>query len=259
MAHEPRLGYQKRQEKIEGQGSRCQQKSLTTIAVEEEATGNNWPTPRSRDWKGEGNAVERQDGRHRLDTLEAVVRFGPHDPANPNTNGNSPDLWGTPTVRNPDRKESTLAKCQKFRESKGKKTVPKYLQEQVKDADNWATPRADKLGAENPESWAARNKAGKVHQMPLPTQVKANADSWPTPMSSGGSGGPHGLDGGHGVRRKIPAAMKGGILSPNWVEQLMGLPVGWTQVGTASTASAHSGTDASPRPSLSPSEPFTTN
>jgi hypothetical protein len=215
MAHEPRLGYQKRQEKIEGEGSRCQQKSLTTIAVEEEATGNNWPTPRSRDWKGEGNAVERQDGRHRLDTLEAVVRFGPHDPANPSTNGNSPDLW--------------------------------------------ATPRADKLGAENPESWAARNKAGKVHQMPLPTQVKANADSWPTPMSSGGSGGPHGLDGGHGVRRKIPAAMKGGILSPNWVEQLMGLPVGWTQVGTASTASAHSGTDASPRPSLSPSEPFTTN
>mgnify|MGYP003650809558 FL=1 len=226
MAHEPRLGYQKRQEKIEGQGSRCQQKSLTTIAVEEEATGNNWPTPRSRDWKGEGNAVERQDGRHRLDTLEAVVRFGPHDPANPNTNGNSPDLWGTPTVRNPDRKESTLAKCQKFRESKGKKTVPKYLQEQVKDADNWATPRADKLGAENPESWAARNEAGKVHQMPLPTQVKAKT---------------------------------GGILSPNWVEQLMGLPVGWTQVGTASTASAHLGTDASPRPSLSPSEPFTTN
>ena len=184
MAHEPRLGYQKRQEKIEGQGSRCQQKSLTTIAVEEEATGNNWPTPRSRDWKGEGNAVERQDGRHRLDTLEAVVRFGPHDPADPNTIGNTPDLW--------------------------------------------ATPRAEKLGAEDPASWAARNKAGKVHQMPLPTQVKA-------------------------AKPKT-----GGILSPNWVEQLMGLPVGWTQVGTASTASAHSGTDASPPPSPSPSEPSTT-
>jgi hypothetical protein len=211
MAHEPRLGYQKRQEKIEGQGSRCQQKSLTTIAVEEEATGNNWPTPCHRDYKGESGKGRQERKGNPADTLpNAVVQFGPHDPANPNTNGNSPDLWGTPTVRNPDRKESTLAKCQKFRESKGKKTVPKYLQEQVKDAD----------------SWAARNKAGKVHQMPLPTQVKAKT---------------------------------GGILSPNWVEQLMGLPVGWTQVGTASTASAHSGTDASPPPSQSPSEPSTTN
>lgn len=40
---------------------------------------SNWPTPRSRDWKGEGNAVMRKDGRHRLDTLEAVARFGRHD------------------------------------------------------------------------------------------------------------------------------------------------------------------------------------
>ena len=190
MAHEPRLGYQRRDEKVEGEGSRCQQKSLTTIAVEEEATGNNWPTPCNRDYKGESGKGRQERKGYPADTLpNAVVQFGPHDPANPNTIGNSPDLWGTPTVRNPDRKESTMAKCQKFRESKGKKTVPKYLQEQVKDA--------------KPKT--------------------------------------------------------GGILSPNWVEQLMGLPVGWTQVGTASTASAHSGTDASPPPLPSPSEPSTTN
>ena len=35
-----------------------------------------WPTTRSVDWKGCGNAVPRKDGQHRLDTLEAVVIYG---------------------------------------------------------------------------------------------------------------------------------------------------------------------------------------
>lgn len=47
--------------------------------LEKSRNKSNWPTPRSRDWKGEGNAVMRKDGRHRLDTLEAVARFGRHD------------------------------------------------------------------------------------------------------------------------------------------------------------------------------------
>ena len=70
-----------------------------------------------------------------------------------------------------------------------------------KSQELWATPRADKLGAEKLETWAKRNKEGKVSQQPLPTQV----------------------------RTMETRSMK---LNPSWVEQLMGLQVGWTQLPT---------------------------
>ena len=57
---------------------------------------SSWPTAAARDWKGCGNAVPRKDGKHRLDTLEAVVMFGPADPANPSTHGSRPESWATP-------------------------------------------------------------------------------------------------------------------------------------------------------------------
>ena len=49
----------------------------------------NYPTPTARDWKGCGNATPRKDGKHRMDNLEAIVKHGPQDPTNPNTNGKS--------------------------------------------------------------------------------------------------------------------------------------------------------------------------
>ena len=47
-----------------------------------------WPTATARDWKGCGNAVPRKDGKHRLDTLEAVVMFGRAGQESPSTDGN---------------------------------------------------------------------------------------------------------------------------------------------------------------------------
>ena len=85
-----------------------------------------------------------------------------------------------------------MAKCLKFRKSKGKNSVPLYLEEQVQQ---WATPRANKTTSEKPETWARRNAKGAVATPPLGMQA-------------------------------------GGRLNPNWVEQLMGLPVGWTQLPT---------------------------
>ena len=82
-----------------------------------------------------------------------------------------------------------MAKCLEFRKSKGKNTVPLYLEEKVL----WATPRAEKTTTEKPETWSKRQKEGKVATPPLGTQA-------------------------------------GGKLNPNWVEQLMGLPAGWTQL-----------------------------
>ena len=35
-----------------------------------------WPTPCARDWKGCGNAIPRKDGKTRLDSIEAIAKFG---------------------------------------------------------------------------------------------------------------------------------------------------------------------------------------
>lgn len=95
----------------------------------------------------------------------------------------------------------------------------------------WATPRSGKTTDENPETWALRQAKGDVATMPLTAQVKC----WPTPASSGVTGGPTGLAGGSGNREKLAKmlpdaearAMGCGKLNPRWVETLMGLPVGW--------------------------------
>jgi hypothetical protein len=52
--------------------------------------GSSWPTPTARDWKGCGNATLRKDGKSRLDTVEAVVKFGRQDPESNNKSGSRP-------------------------------------------------------------------------------------------------------------------------------------------------------------------------
>ena len=70
------------------------------------------------------------------------------------------------------------------------------------------------------------------HGRPVPASSSTDGSRqglWPTPASSTGNGGPHGLDGGQGARSMIPQEMRNsGKLNPRWVETLMGLPVGWT-------------------------------
>jgi hypothetical protein len=48
-----------------------------------------WPTPTARDWKGCGNATTRKDGKHRMDNIEAVAKFGQPDQGRSSTAGNS--------------------------------------------------------------------------------------------------------------------------------------------------------------------------
>ena len=146
-----------------------------------------------------------------------VVKHGHPVPASSSTDGSRPESWQTATV-------STGAHRQKDGSMIDK------LDQQVK---RWATPRAGKTTDENPETWALRQAKGDVATMPLTAQVK---QSWPTPASSGVTGGPTGLAGGAGNREKLAKmlpdaearAMGCGKLNPRWVETLMGLPVGWT-------------------------------
>jgi len=94
--------------------------------------------------------------------------------------------------------------------------------------ESWATPRANKT-----EGYSSPEFRPTLHQQ---------VTTWPTPASSGVTGGPTGLAGGAGNREKLASmlpeaeakAMGCGKLNPRWVETLMGLPVGWTMPSCAS-------------------------
>lgn len=98
------------------------------------------------------------------------------------------------------------------------------------EVQRWPTPVVtDAVGAGN------RNLEGsKAHAGNSLTDVVrgGQAPRWPTPASSTGDGGPHGLDGGAGSRSMLPDGLKrsSGSLNPDWVEMLMGWPAGWTSL-----------------------------
>jgi len=139
---------------IEQRQEYSQRKKSAHLIRESESTSLAWPTATARDWKGCGNAITRKDGKHRIDNLEAVIKYGHPDQANPNTNGKSQGSWGTPRA-------STA------------------------------------MSAKITENLINRNVGNLEEQ--------------------------------HG-RQSI-----GGKLNPNWVEHLMGLPVGWTDLGSWET------------------------
>jgi hypothetical protein len=188
------------------------QESLTTVVVK------SWPTPNAPD-SLQGGSTQG----NRKDPNLSIAVHGPAVPASSSTDGSR--------------------------------------------LESWATPRAGKTTDENPETWAKRQAKGDVATMPLTAQVKQwqtatvstgthrqkdgsmidkldqqVKQTWPTPASSGVTGGPTGLAGGAGNREKLASmlpeaeakAMGCGKLNPRWVETLMGLPVGWTMPSCAS-------------------------
>ena len=97
----------------------------------------------------------------------------------------------------------------------------------------------------------------KIHASPAPEKSSTsgkNQGSWPTARSSDAEGGrikteqtekgfrskreksDHEWEELTGAEMNKPPAMK---LNPNWVEQLMGLPIGWTDLGSWATESSH--------------------
>ena len=77
---------------IEQRQEYSQRKKSARLTKESESSS--WPTATARDWKGCGNATTRKDGKHRIDNLEAVIKYGHPNQANPNTNGKSQELQG---------------------------------------------------------------------------------------------------------------------------------------------------------------------
>lgn len=116
------------------------------LTRESESSSLAWPTATARDWKGCGNATTRKDGKHRIDNLEAVIKYGHPDRAKLNKSGKSQGSWSTPQAR------------------------------------DWKGPGGI---------------AYKGQTKDLPAQTEAQ-----------------------------------GKLNPDWVESLMGIPTGWTQLPT---------------------------
>ena len=169
--------------------------------------------------------------------------------------------WLTPTGIDIERTPEGIEKRKKYRESIGRKYVEGCLTEQVvmreawatpstmgtlahwfsqayKDAKNWSTPRV------NCDNTRPNRKGG----IPLGQQVKEDAKSWSTPTQRDYKDSPNDKS---GIAMTLGRQINGwersqqdqtktntngsnqefskkGYLNPNWVEQLMGLPTGWT-------------------------------
>jgi hypothetical protein len=155
-----------------------------------------WPTPTEQDAKN--NAGKSQFQRN---TQPLNVAAGLLDPDNPNMNGKNPELYPTPgggDARAAGRYKGKNPHLHLFVES-----------------ENWATPEA-----QNQQGYQIMN--GKQYPR-LGTQV-----NWATP-NAGDAIGTHG--GGQGRSLRTDTHKMKGKLNPDWVEQLMGLQVGWTDLG----------------------------
>ena len=241
---------------------------------------SSWPTSSARDWKGCYTTLQRKDGKMRGDLLPDAVNLqanwpspvasevrqgfqdrsrgmkgsqeslttvvikqhGPAVPASSSTDGSRPELsvdWRTPQANEAGAKVETLYTKDGHPAKPGQRAYRKTpdgrmvlqsqtINQQVEMVQNWATPRANKT-----EGYSSPEFRPTLHQQ---------VTTWPTPASSGVTGGPTGLAGGAGNREKLASmlpeaeakAMGCGKLNPRWVETLMGLPVGWTMPSCAS-------------------------
>jgi len=155
-----------------------------------------WPTATARDWKGCGNATTRKDGKHRIDNLEAVIKYGHPDRAKLRDAVETYEKKNWPTATTRDWKDTNAtvppSRANPSKQTLGQRVAHVGLQDQANPSTNgksqgsWSTPQArDWKGPEG--------RAYKGQTKDLPSQTEAQ-----------------------------------GKLNPDWVESLMGLPTGWT-------------------------------
>ena len=157
----------------------------------------NWPTPAARDYKGSyrPESLIRKDGKSRMDALPQCVEY-------------DQTTWPTPTVQEGGKIGNKANYGQKGLSnhpaivglpSRGKLNKSGKSQ----GSQQWPTPRANKvhpvITEENREQLANRKKANLEEEIA-----------------------------GHCGRAQ-------GKLNPDWVESLMGLPTGWTDLGSWAT------------------------
>lgn len=147
------------------------------------------------------------------------------------TDGGSSRAWPTPTT--------DAATERPGRYEQGGLSLSVAVRESL-----FPTPRADKTTEESLESWQARNAAGKVSTPPLALAVRMSrakkgeegTSLLPSPAARDWRSGKGRKENGH--TPQLPEVIEatsgdGQALNPDWVEVLMGWPVGWTRADEA--------------------------
>jgi hypothetical protein len=190
---------------------------------------SSWPTAAARDYKGCGNAVQRKDGKHRLDTLEAVARYGTTTTAN----------WLTPATIQIQRRD--MQKRINYRASIGRQYVPGSLEEQMQQ-HGLAALANPSTGGSRQELWqtpdvgsTAGGRSARGQSEPHRASLERQTTHWGTPRACEWKGGnmttqavidrevAH-----NNLVGQVAATPNAGKLNPRWVETLMGLSIGWT-------------------------------
>jgi hypothetical protein len=157
-----------------------------------------WPTPVARDHKdtGENTDYKKLAKKHKL--------------------AGAVQSWPTPTTAEAQKIPNVANYGQKglsnHPEIRGLPDREK-LRKSGKNPEQWPTPKAGDPGSRKPGT------GGKV----LAEEAKKN---WATPEAQNQVG----CQTRHGKTFPRLGTQTGGKLNPNWVEQLMGVPVGWTQL-----------------------------
>jgi hypothetical protein len=193
-----------------------------------DACKKNWQTPRVSD--------ERDGSRNRIYKPEAQLREQVMRKEN----------WPTPTTaeaekisNQPNYGQKGLSnhpaivgdtEREKLAKSRSGQAGPAKRSTIGKNPEQWPTPRAAE-NDENLETWDKRRerkqKEGINLHLPLSVKVRKE-DNWPTPLEDDASN----VNPSDKRMKTLVSSTKGSgmKLNPNWVEQLMGLPGGWTQL-----------------------------
>lgn len=177
----------------------------------------------------------------------STPRAGAVDSTRPNGKGGIPlaqqvkemhdkqTQWKTPTCVNMSRTEEGMQKRAEARAKTGRKYNEGCLEEQVVNRENWATPSTmEHLPSGVSQSYKESLTGRRKKSSNLRDQV------WPTPQV-GGQDERADTRIARGRDLNLPAKatldQPKGYLNPSWVEQLMGLPKGWTQLSSAEAES----------------------
>ena len=151
-------------------------------------------------------------------------------------------MWPTPNTR---------CAHNGINESGGVRDTPELGRDAMilKGCKNWATPNTMDFLPTRSDDGVLKQATGARKGRTRPANLREQVDNrtceiykeshWPTPNTpSGGAkadgSAPQGMNGGKGPRNMMKGQFKPGAkLNPDWVEQLMGLPPGWTQLSGA--------------------------
>jgi len=227
-----------------------QRKKSAHLIRESESSSLGWPTARTSDAEGGRIQTEMTDQgfkskRHRSNqTFGAKLRDAVET-------YEERKKWATPQVTD----VRTDVRMPSERSAKAKKGGCKNLREEVMQPQNWPTASArdwkDTAGMSTERDGKALGRVDQLpravfHQDGLQDRASTNTsgksqESWPTPRANKVHPQITEENREHLANRKksnLEEDIAGhcgkatGKLNPNWVEHLMGLPVGWTQLPT---------------------------